>query len=315
MRCSGWRNMGAMIQLLRKSIDLLRWNPILWMPYLVAQLLAIGLWKIWGILRTDIFQWFTTSHSVLGGTVPDMDHSALASASLVAIPIGLATVFAIVCFFVCALMTTAGIVEAISQEQKVDVRQILVGLVPRWRRGLLFSVVVLLVSGACLAVVVASDFFILYFLHGPDYLQYRPDLSAASISTFGFTTLWMGCTGWLLMPMAIRLLRLDRTVQVSSRTRNLGTAVVVLVAVAGVALGLILHRAERPIFLDTQWEFTALGIFNSIVANAPDALLFVALALLAREHSEAVGNGQGILFGRFKKTLMPLHFPEEKDPE
>ncbi len=78
---------------------------------------------------------------------------------------------------------------------------------------------------------------------------------------------------------------------------------------------MILQRAERPIFLDTPWEVTALGVFNSVVANAPDALLFVALALLAKEYSETEESGQGIRFWQFKKTLMPMHFPEEKGPE
>lgn len=298
-----------MICLLRKSIELLRDAPVLWLPYLVAELMSIGLWRLWGVVRTSIFHWFTMHQSVLGGEtpVPSTDYSALANASLVAIPIGFVTVFAIAFLFVVAFMTTERMVDAINRKQKMDARGILAGLAQRWGRILLFSLLCLTTFGFFAVGAAALLLLILRLAH-------RPFLPVPPIFELGLLPIFVGCATWVLMPMAIRLLRADKTV-VPSRTRNFGAATAALVVEAGALLGEILSKAEETVQLETQLEWSMLRTFNAVVANAPDVLLFVVVALLAADYSLGTEGAGRPKVRALLRTLMPLHYREMKDPE
>jgi hypothetical protein len=97
------------------------------------------------------------------------------------------------------------------------------------------------------------------------------------------------------MPSAIRLLQAETTGLVTAKTRNQGLILAALVTGAGVALGMIAQKIESGIILDSQWEFMALSGLNSIVADAPDVLLFIALSLLATKEiqkPEIQGNSE-----------------------
>lgn len=297
-----------MIALLRKTAGILGKNPMLWLPYVVADLLAVGLWRLRGIAQRSIFQWFMMRHSVLGGNVvvPDTDHSALAKASITYAPVGLSTIFAVACLFVAALLMTAGVVDAIGREHKLDVSELWAGIVPRWRRGLMFSAAFLCAFGFFAAVVIGPTFYALLLLH-------RQELYTSSLLISGTMAVIAGCTAWLVMPMAIRLLRAARTVPVSVTVRNHGAVVAVLAGEAGIALGIILQKAEAQMTFDSRWELTALSVFNSIVANAPFAFLFVALALLAADPSEEVEDEKGVR--KLLQILAPLHFRSSQEPD
>lgn len=297
-----------MIQLWRKTIELLRKNPVLWLPYLAAELMAIGLWCLWGVVRTSIFHWFTTRHSVLGGDVPasSTDYSAPTRVFQVSLPIGFVTVFTIVCLFVVALMTTASMVDAINSEQKIDVRGILAGFSQRWGKILLFSFICLVTFGACVAGGGGLFTFVLYRVD-------RAELLTSHISTFGIVPILVGCATWVLMPMAIGRLRDDKAAPVPSKTRNLGAMTAIVATEATALLGVILWKAEASVQLDTRFEWSMLGAFNSVVANAPDVLLFVVIALLAAEHSHEVEGGGGSKVRALLQTAMPMHFRETKD--
>jgi hypothetical protein len=299
-----------MIRLWRKTIELLRKNPALWLPYLVAELMAIGLWRLWGVVRTSIFHWFTTRHSVLGGElpVPSTDYSAPTKASFVTLPIGFVVVFAVVCLFVVALMTTAWMVDAINREQKTDVRGILAGVLQRWKRILLFTLLSLVAFGASMGGVGALLFFVLYLAH-------RPDLRTSHLSALGMSPVFVGCATWVLVPMAIRLLRADKTIVVAFRARNIGAITAILAVVAGALLDFFLWKAEGRVQLDMQFERWMLAAFNSVVANAPDVVLFVGIALLAADYSHEMDGGGVSKVRALLQAAMPMHFRETNNSE
>jgi hypothetical protein len=64
----------------------------------------------------------------------------------------------------------------------------------------------------------------------------------------------------------------------------------------------------------SRWEFTALSALDSILTNAPDALLFVALALLAAEYPRESENNKGSNIHELLQVLIPLHFRQSKEP-
>jgi hypothetical protein len=298
-----------MKKLWRKTAELFRMHPVLWTPYVAAELLAICLWRLRGVAEKGIFRWFLTRHSVLGGdiAVPNTDHAALARASIAYAPIGLATIFVVVFVFVVALVVTASLVDAIGREQTPDLRELLAGLVPRWRRILLFSLVFLVAFGVFAAGAAGILFCLLYAVH-------RPDLLTSAIWPPAFLLVSVGCPAWLLMPAAIRLLRADKTMVVSVQARNWGTIIAILATEAGVGLGMVLQKAEARIMLDSRWELTVLSALNSILANAPDVLLFIALALLASENWEEVEKDRGSKVRELFQILMPLHLRQNREP-
>jgi len=209
---------------------------------------------------------------------------------------------------VLALVATAGMGDAIGHEQKIDGSEILAGLRLRWTRILLFSLVSLVTFGAFMGGGGALLFLILRRLH-------RQELLTSSFSALGMITITVGCAVWLLMPMAIRLLRADRTVPIPYRTRNLGTFLAIVACEASAVVGMTLQRAEASVQLDTQFEWLVLRAFNSVVANAPDVLLFVAIALLSQQSYEMAENGGGSRVRALFQTAMPMHFREKKETE
>jgi hypothetical protein len=297
-----------MQELCRRTYELLRTHPALWLPYLVAELLAIFLWQLWGMAREGIFKWFTTGHSVLGGNLsaPRDNYAALDRASIVGLPLGLATVLVVVCLFVAALVATAAMVNSIGREQKLDASEILGGVAQRWRAILLFALRFLIVFGVIGAGTTAVFFFALRMTH-------REDLHTWYVSNSGMMLVWVGCAAWLVMPAVIRLLRGDAAGMLSTQSRNRGTVIAILVSEAGVALGAIAQKLEAPMVLDAHWEFKALGVLNSILANAPDVVLFIALALLAADYSRESENNKRSKIHELLQALMPLHFHPDKE--
>jgi hypothetical protein len=63
--------------------------------------------------------------------------------------------------------------------------------------------------------------------------------------------------------------------------RKLGTVFAVATSASAVALEYLVGNAETAAVIDEQWEGVTIGVVNTIVINAPQVLLFIALTLLA----------------------------------
>jgi hypothetical protein len=116
------------------------------------------------------------------------------------------------------------------------------------------------------------------------------------------------------MPPAIRLLKGGEAVQVSARTRNLGTVLAILAAEAGAVIGFFVQKLEAPLLLNSQLEITALAAFNSVVTDAPDALFFIALALLTNEFCLENDSNKGSKNHELLQFLMPMHYGKREQP-
>jgi len=298
-----------MQKLCRRVVELLKKHPILWLPYLVAELLAIFLWRLRGLAEHGIFHWFTTDHSVLGGDIasPRPGHAALTNASIAYLPIGIATIVMVVCLLVASLLATAAMVDSIEQEQRPDTRKILADLVARWRRILLFSLRFLITFGFFAGGTAALLYYMLFLAH-------RRDLLASSWSFAGIMLVGVGSSTWLILPTAMRLVGEKAAVLVSAQARNRGTIVAILATAAGAAIGFFVWRLEASMALNSRWEIAALSVSNSVISNAPDVLLFVALALLASEFSGENESKKDSGIREFLTPLMPLHFGKNGEP-
>jgi len=300
-----------MKKLCDRVAELLREHPILWLPYIAADILAICLWRLRGLAEKGIFHWFTTItvHSVLGGDIalPRRDSATLARASIAYAPIGFATIVAVVCLFVASLLVTAAMVDSIEREQRLDAREILARIAVRWRRILLFALRFLITVGVFIAGITLLSYYLLFLVH-------RQELITSFWLVAGLMLIGVGCTAWLVIPAAMRLLR-GETASVSAQIRNQGTILAILAAETGLGIGFLIQKLEVSIMLNSRWEITALSVFNSVIANAPDALLFIALALLAAELSRESDSNEGSKICELLPLLMPLHYDKSKEPQ
>jgi hypothetical protein len=299
-----------MQKLCLRTGELLSRHPILWLPYLGADLLAICLWRLRGLAQKSIVHWFATGHSALGGSIalPPHDYAALNRAFLAYLPIGIATILSIVWLFVAALLATATMVHSIELDQRPDAGKILTEVSAHWLRILLFALRFLITLVVFAGGTTALSSYVLFLLHRGDLFHTSFGLIA------GLVLVGIGCTAWLVIPSALRLLKRDAAALVPAYIRNQGTILAILATEAGVAVGFVVPKLEASVLLDSQWEITALSVVNSVVANAPDALLFVALALLAAEVSRERNNEKNSKIVELLPVLMPLHFGKSEDP-
>lgn len=218
---------------------------------------------------------FATRHSVLGGEVPAADlEEARHRAMMLIPPLGSLKQFLEVCFFVVALATTGTLVRMVLDEQKPDMIAAVREILPRSREVLLLSLkymAVLGVFGGALIVLASS----------PLTSQRVHELFLSKVFIFVLSLVAQACLGWLLLPSAIRLLRAPGSPTISMTDRKLGTVFAVATSASAVALEYLVGNAETAAVIDEQWEGVTIGVVNTIVINAPQVLLFIALTLLA----------------------------------
>jgi hypothetical protein len=211
-----------------------------------------------------------------GNTVsPNFDNGTLHRAVMASIPIGFATYFVNVCFFVVALVVTARMVDAVWQQQRPDAIVALAGITPRWREILLFSLKFLVVYGVLTAaVLLPASFLLKAVLYG--------EITISKIFVFVGVVVVAGCTACLLIPSAIRLLQAPEFGSVTAEDKRRGTIFAILAVAVANALGDLFQRAESAMTFTSHIESTVVPLVTALLVNAPDVLLFIALALLAK---------------------------------
>lgn len=294
----------------RKTIALLRAYPVLWAPYLAAELLTCTLDWLQHSARTFIFRWMTARQfrSVLGGSVGAGPLDSHSMAIVMSANAGLAWLghYANLCIDTAALVLTA----------------ILIGMLLRKEKPILGAAAAKLRSYLERALIYAAKAWLLYLTLHLIYccLIYFPinavifgrqGLSALSIS---LSLLAGVCYAWIMAPIAIRLLRSADSPALNAQEKKLGRYVYILVVVASSAIGYLLgpfvsSLRLHPLGADIVFRY-ALPIFTDI----PYVFLYVALAVIANaELPEPAGPGDSRLRAGLR-SLMPLHFQPRQEP-
>lgn len=179
-----------------KVVELLRKNPILWVPYVAAGLLASCLWELRGLVQSGIMHWFTTGHFVMDGKIALTRNNldAESNGTIACIPIGIAAVVLVVGLFVAALLATSTIVDSIERKQPPGAKDILAGVWAHWRRILLFGLRFLATFVFFAAGITALMYYLLFRTHR-QYVYHLPFWLIA-----GMLLVTVGCTAWLVMP-------------------------------------------------------------------------------------------------------------------
>ncbi len=300
-----------MLEIFRKSFELFRRHLVLWLPCTCAGLLNIAFARLERLGILSLARWMSTStgRSVLGGEVVSTDPSEFQRRALMlARPLGLCREFVDVCLFVGALVVTAKLVRMIVDEQKPEIATALKGTVLKWRGILLFSLKFMLAMGAMVAIMS----FATRFAPMPNRLI---PIFASKAFTYTAGMVMEGIVAWLLMPTALRLLGMPHDVLISRACRRLATAFVVLASLAGFGVETFVGWAEKGLIFDTRLEYSAISVLNTIMVNAPEVLLFIAISLLAvmalpeRDESRPSWD-RGVL-----RSMMPMHIEPGKDAD
>jgi hypothetical protein len=282
-----WNTIGPFMRNLSFRVaDLLREHPALLLPYVAADLLAIFLWRLRGQAEKVIFHWFATGHLVIGidGATPRLSPSIFAKASLTYTPIGITTIVSVMWLFVAALVGTAMMVRSFENALR------------------------LLITSAVLT---AGTVFLAYWLL---YVAHHRELFFPSfLLTIAMMPIGTGCTAWLVLPAAMRLIRGEANL-VSTKIKKQGTIVAVLTLEAGEMIAFLLPTLEKRVLLNTEETRGIVWVINSVVANSPYALLFIALALLASASAGQEDLNKGSKLPDILSVLMPLHFDPSKEP-
>ena len=279
-----------MLELWRKTFALLRRRPILWAPYLFAELLITFLWRLRGMAAIEIFGWSTTrrSVSVFGGVTQtqSLDYNDRGRAAMAYIPLGFSTQLACVCVFIFALVMTSKLVGLILAERKPDLMAALKTTALRWRQILWFSLRSLLV---CLVLVAVFVIPTVYFVTEN---AVRPELLESPILVSVEMLVLAACAAWLLIPTTIRLLQTSKSEIVNGETSRQGMIFAIVAVASTLVLGFIAPKLEAGVLLASQARLTTVSVVTELLVNSPLAPLFIALSVLSFENSDEAQSQQ-----------------------
>ncbi len=263
-----------MIELWKRSFQLFRSHISLWVPCSIAGILMLAFDRLDKFAIHSLLEFFSVGHSVLGGEVATGDLAqAQHRAMMVGSPLGALKDYLEIFLFVVALATTKNLVQMVLEDQWLDIIMALRRVLPRCREVLLFSLKYMAVMAALGGVIVLSSFAL-------TSERFR-ELALSKVFFFVFGLIGECCLAWLLVPAAIRLLRPAGSPSIPTQERKMGTIFAVVTSAGSFALEILVRKAETVSLLDNQWERGAVAVVNTVIVNAPQVLLFIALALLA----------------------------------
>jgi hypothetical protein len=264
-----------MKSLWNETFELLRRHILLWVPCSVAAIFMLAITQ----MNTAGIHWLvktlSTAHSVFGGEVQSVDMDQMIErAYMITIPFALLRQFAEISFFVAALVTTKGLVQMIYSQEDAELVVAIREVVPRFGETLFLTLKYMAIMGAAggITMLLVSSPLTTYHFH---------QLASSKVSLYIFGLAVESCVGWFLLPSVIRLLRPPGNTVISLKARQMGT--IFAVSASAVALGLqeLVRKAESTLMIENRWEDEAIAVVNTLIMNAPNIALFIALALLA----------------------------------
>lgn len=246
--------------------------PVLWLPYVCAELISVCVWRVRGVAEQAILHHFMVVTSVLGGTVgTHPDPGAFSKASLAYLPVGFVAVMSVVFIFVIAFVVTAKIVEEALRGNSRRLGGTLSEAIRPWDRILVFGFKLLIL---CTGFMLPIAFLIV--LYAPrEYDAYSTSLRTILVAFMST------CVAWTVLPSAVKIVRDSDTASISKEARNFAALVAGAASISGVLLAVFASRLERGISYTAQWQGATVSALNSILANAPDVVLFIAVGVIA----------------------------------
>jgi hypothetical protein len=147
-------------------------------------------------------------------------------------------------------------------------------VVPRYREALSLALKYMVVLGA-------TEGLMMFLIRSPLTADHFHTNALSKVPLYIYGLAVEGFLGWLLVPSAIRLLRPTGSPKISVHGRQMGTIFAVATSGCALVLQFLIGKAETTIMVENQWEGAVIAVVNTLVMNAPQIVLFIALALLA----------------------------------
>jgi hypothetical protein len=296
-----------MKELCRKTLELFRTNPILWIPYVCAELSTYVLSWFDKAASKRIMNWAMTQtqHSVLGGETQTFDTAGFAKGALLSTPIKVGTPIANFLLYMMAFVVTASLVSAILADRRPNLSAAVSSLRAYPRNFLLFFLKFCLVEVVVSVPYVAAWLLVTYTHLG---VLISPSFLGTAADTYVWPPLIGVCVTWFFAPMAITLLRPSGEPALAEGQMRLGRYAAMIGVGATFVIQYLVRMSEKRVTLDSNIEWTVLHAFNSLLINFPFILIFIALALVAAEEAQEETNNEPSLLQKLARIVMPMHF-------
>ena len=258
-----------MNDLWRRTWELLRRRPVLWMPLLCADLVTHTLRFLWPFLRNHLAASSLQTHTVLGGTV--------AGKAPVWLYPGLGMLrfmveWANACIYIAAAIVTAKMVQGMCHRHgSVDKAKVPASV---YAGNVVWVALQALLLSAAASVVVV--FPVLYFLL---HHQLRSLMMSPYVASTELLLVYLA-VAYLMTPPMLRLITRSLGNATSSVAIAMGRNMALMVATCIVLLGLLEAVGKTP-GVHVRADMLALGYVNSLIVALPYVPMFIAFGLLA----------------------------------
>jgi len=297
------------LNLWRKTIELLRKHPILWLPYLGAHLLASALMWLRIFVSRRIIGWCPTVHSVLGAAYPNCGSETWGFKLTLIHLLRAGFEYADHCIFTIELVAIAAITGAILRGQRPSIETVTGSFSRSPGRMLMYSLKIWFLSLLLVAL-----------LYAPAYVETFSTHIRSRWASHAFTTaqsmLSLVCYVWIMVTLAFALLRPANAGAVTASEKWQGRTFCILAGVAAYATQSLLNLLVQfvPAFGSNAVRPIVLSILSPVF-SFPNLLADIALVLLAScEDWRSVEIGSVLNFRDWLRGLMPLHFGEGEEP-
>jgi hypothetical protein len=271
-----------MLEPLRKTVNLVREHPSLWLPLVCVSLADFYLEWLQKIFVRKVNNWFLTAHSALGFTFQAPHGSSpsyLMRAGLLTLPTSLGIRVLIFSVYIVGFFLTARMVRALIQEQRPDWASDAILCKARLWRILFFSLKIFVIF--IFAAVLAYPFLNLSIFA---FLRNNLSFRVLTMGTFFIACIFLA---WIFIPLSLKIIADWPSGSIPSATKTQGRIAAIIVALISIALNnyssaitpLIRFKFEADFWLRNLVIWPGL----TIAVNLPLALLWVFLGVLAFE--------------------------------
>ncbi len=264
-----------MKELWRRTVELIRRYPALWLPAILAALLSYGWGQLRLIILHDVLPLVFRQQTVLGGYVSN--ESAGRSSMLLALA-GVNTAvcqYADSCCYVIALLMTAKLLGRLTATAEQDNPYADIAVAHHGSGVLLLGLVVYVLALASGTLAFAPIYYYANSVHHISILT-RPFAIATEI-LFMYAML-----PYFATPIALRLLSQTRRHTIDAETLAKGRKCSILAGIAITLLSVIQMSFSKPYFQGRAVS-AAFGVLSTVFLALPYIGLFVALSLVAVE--------------------------------
>lgn len=303
-----------MKDLLRKSAIILRQHPILWVPYIVAEVIDRCMSWFRHFADGRIFRWVANRqiHSALGNFAAHSTEAAVMhNLSRLREILFWTTQYISICIFATAMVFTAILTGILLRDQPSALAQATAKLRTYPKRILVYASKAWLLG----LLLFTSSLVALLFLHpGSHSFAAVSSSHAYPAISDGLNLLTGLCFVWLMAPVAINLLRPPGSPALAMQDRRIGQYFYMLTFVVIWAVEHSLDPAISELLRKLPATHYAVDYFLFPLIELLSVFPFIAFALIADPDLQRRVTDSGFGAPEWLRTLMPLHFQPRREP-